>query len=140
MPSYDLKCDNGHEFERYLRYSELDCDQFCECGRPAVRLIRAPMVFVQQDVCYDSPIDGRAITNKQMRADDLKRHGCVEYDPGMRQDADRKRRDMDVALDRSVDETVEKTFSTLPARKRERLEAELRAGTDVEVVRQTRSE
>ncbi len=38
-------------------------------------------------------------------------------------------------LDKSVDEQVEKTISQMPSRKRERLEGELRAGLDAEVVR-----
>lgn len=137
MPTYTHICDNGHRFDLLLRFSQLDEMQHCTCGRPAARVICAPMVFVQQDICYDSPIDGRAITNKQMRLDDMKRHGCVEYDPGMKQDAERRRNDMESALDKSVDETVEREFSTMPTRKLEKLESELRAGAAADVVRIT---
>lgn len=139
MPNYDLLCDNGHEFERFLRFSDLEDDQICECGRPATRLIRAPILFVRQDVCYDSPIDGRAITNKQARIEDLKRSGCIEYDPGMKQDADRRVRDNEARLDKHVDATVDAAIEHMPSRKRELLQAELSSGVTAEPVRQTRS-
>lgn len=138
MPMYDLKCEAGHLFERYLKFDQLDDVQKCDCGAVGARVIlRAPMGFVQPDICYDSPIDGRPITSKHSREDDLKRHGCIEYDPGMRQDADRRRQDMENALDKSVDATVEREFSTMPARKREKLESELKAGAAAETVRLT---
>lgn len=97
---------------------------------------RAPMAFVQRDVCYDSPIDGRAITNRQARIEDMKRSGCIEYDPGMRQDSDRKLRERDEQLDRAVDETVERTVAEMPIRKRESLVNEIASGVDAEVTRQ----
>ncbi|OSM03966.1 hypothetical protein MAIT1_03788 [Magnetofaba australis IT-1] len=31
---------------------------------------------------YHSPVDGRWIDSRQARREDLKRHGCREYDPG----------------------------------------------------------
>lgn len=138
MPIYVHKCPEGHEFEMVLRYSQLDAVQTCSCGLPASRVICAPlMVAVQGNVAYDSPIDGRHITNKQMRHEDLKRSGCIEYDPGMKQDAERRRADMEKTLDKQVDETVEREFSQMPVRKRETLEAELSAGAVAEVVRMT---
>lgn len=32
---------------------------------------------------YASPIDGRMITSRSERRDDLKRNGCVEYEPSL---------------------------------------------------------
>lgn len=32
---------------------------------------------------YRSPIDGRVIHSRSDRRDDMKRHGCVEYEPSM---------------------------------------------------------
>lgn len=32
---------------------------------------------------YASPIDGRAITTRHERREDLKRNGCVEYEPSL---------------------------------------------------------
>jgi hypothetical protein len=40
---------------------------------------------VQRDIAdYRSPIDGRPITTRSERREDLKRHGCVEVDPPQR--------------------------------------------------------
>lgn len=97
----------------------------------------APMAFVQKDVCYDSPVDGRPITNKHARLDDLKRNGCVEYDPGMKQDYQRRIADGEKALDRSVEAHVERSISEMPAVKRERLAAELSGGMSADIARIT---
>lgn len=32
---------------------------------------------------YSSPIDGRVITSRSERREDLKRNGCVEYEPSL---------------------------------------------------------
>jgi hypothetical protein len=32
---------------------------------------------------YASPIDGRMITTRSQRRDDLRRNGCVEYEPSL---------------------------------------------------------
>lgn len=98
---------------------------------------RAPMAIVQKDICYDSPVDGRPITNKHARIDDLKRHGCVEYDPEMKTDYQRRVVEKERALDKSVDTFVESTVAQMPPRKRERLTAELQGGVNAEVTRIT---
>jgi hypothetical protein len=137
MPTYRHACDNGHVFDLFLRFAQLDEAQHCQCGRPAERVICAPMIFVSPNICYDSPIDGHAITSKQARIEDLKRAGCVEYDPGMRQDYDRHLKESDERLDRTVDSSVEQQIHEMPARKRELLQSELASGVIAEPVRQT---
>lgn len=101
------------------------------------RFMPTPMVFVSRDICYDSPIDGRPITNMQARKDDLARSGCIEYDPGMKQDHQRRLQAEEAALDRSVDEHVERSIAQMPSRKLEKLTAELQGGMDVAPVRIT---
>lgn len=96
---------------------------------------RAPMGFVSTDVRYDSPIDGRAITNKHARIEDMKRNGCIEYDPGMKQDAERKRLENEAQLERGIEKTVEKEIATMPSRKKEKLAAEIEGGLSPEIVR-----
>jgi hypothetical protein len=95
------------------------------------------MIFVAPDVCYDSPVDGRAITSKQARIEDMKRAGCVEYDPGMRQDYDRRAQESDGRLAQLVESSVEQQIHEMPARKRELLQSELASGVTAEPVRQT---
>lgn len=135
MPIYRHECDNGHTFDLLLRFSELDEFQACECGRPASRVICAPQIFVQQDIHYTSPIDGREITSKHARIDDLRRSNCIEYDPGMKQDAERRRIDGENQLDAKVDQTMDRAIAAMPARKREKLAAEIQSGLTPEVAR-----
>ena len=138
MPTYAHICDNGHEFDLVLRFSELEQPQFCECGSSAGRVICAPkMISVQADICYTSPIDGTPITTKQKRIEDLKRSNCIPYEEGMKQDYARRQKDGEKQLDASVDSFVEAQVAQLPARKRERLEAELKSGATVDLERVT---
>lgn len=101
------------------------------------RILCAPMIFVRPDVFYDSPIDGRPITSRSARADDMARNGCIEYDPEMRKDNERRAAESERVLDRSVDAFVEEQVEKMPGAKRERLANELAAGTDAEIVRLT---
>ena len=101
------------------------------------RFLPLPMAFIQPDICYDSPIDGRPITNKYARIEDLARNNCREYDPGQRQDYDRKVKEADERLERSFEQSIDREIALMPARKREKLQAELEGGATVEPIRQT---
>lgn len=41
MPTYEYRCTNGHDFERFQRMSEPPVDTCPECGAPAERLLSA---------------------------------------------------------------------------------------------------
>jgi hypothetical protein len=44
---------------------------------------------------YESPVDGRVVSGRASRREDLKRNGCVEYDPSIRNDiADQKEKNL----------------------------------------------
>jgi len=131
MATYVYECPNGHTFERILRIADYAKPQKCQCGRRGRKIITAPTVFASKDICYDSPIDGRPITSMKARLDDLARNNCTEYDPEIKKDYARRVEREQVQLERSVEATVEETIQKMPVRKRERLEAELRAGADV---------
>lgn len=98
---------------------------------------RAPLGFVQGDIHYTSPVDGKLITTKQGRADDLARAGCIPYEEGMKQDAARRQQESERALDASIDATVEREYAVMSTSKRERLAAELQSGADLSVDRQS---
>lgn len=137
MPTYAYRCDSGHEFDRYLpldRYAE---PQNCECGSPSTKVITAPMLHIPGEIRYESPIDGRPITSAAARAEDLARSGCVPWEPGIRQDGERRQKQAEDALERSIDETVEREFATMPPKKLEKLAAELQGGLTAEPTRMT---
>ena len=136
MPTYEFVCPEGHKFERVLRVADYNVPQGCDCGLYAERKISIPMVFVSQEIRYESPIDGKVISTRQQRQEDLARNNCVEYDPEMKRDAARKQAERDAKLDRAVDETVEREIHNMSPRSREKLAAELEGGITAEVVRQ----
>lgn len=131
MPTYEWTCKNGHHFERILPIADYKSEQICECGAIGRRIITLPpMVKMSRDVCYDSPIDGTPITSMKKRKWDLARSGCQPYDPEMKTDADNFRKDKQAALERQVDETVERAYEAMPSRKKEALANELLGGAD----------
>lgn len=138
MPTYTHRCDNGHEFDLYLKFAQLEEQQHCVCGRPASRVICAPMMIaVQADIGYTSPIDGTPITSRKARAEDLKRNNCIPYEEGMKQDHERRQKEGEKRLEASVDSFVEAQVAQMPARKREKLETELKSGASVDAARIT---
>lgn len=136
MPLHDFMCERGHVTEELVAQG---VDQItCACYLPAHKVfLTPPMGFVQRDICYDSPIDGRPITTKQARLDDLARHGCIEYDPEMKKDQAARIAREEAALEAAVDQTVDREIAQMPARKREKLEAEMQGGMDAVPERMT---
>lgn len=134
MPLYRLECLNGHGFDRFLKLAEYDSPQVCECGAKAERRIMPTMVSID-NFEYRSPVDGRLIRGKRQRVEDLKRNNCVEYDPSMRTEYERRQSQNMAKLEKEVDEHVDREISLMPVRKRELLEQELRGGADIAVER-----
>lgn len=134
MPIYSFRCKCGNEFDSYLRLSEYDNPQKCPCGEVAERRICAPMI-IDDLPGYQSPIDGRWIEGRKARQEDLKRSGCVEYEPSMVQEREKREAREDALLDKKVDEIVEKEIYSMPAKKKEKLVAELESGADLGYIR-----
>ena len=132
MPLHDFQCPAGHVTEMFVGQGvDWVACEVCgsSIGATAKKVfLKPPMGFVQADVCYDSPIDGRPITSRQARIEDMKRNDCIEYDPEMKKDAAQRIKDKDAALERAVDYSVDAAIAAMPARKREKLEAEMTAG------------
>lgn len=134
MPLYDYICDAGHKFERFLPLARYDEAQKCDCGLPATKQLSRP--FIAPDLQpYTSPIDDRVISGRAARREDLRRNGCVEWERGMNEEQARRREEREARLEQAVEQTVEAEIHKMPARKREKLEAELSAGADVRYAR-----
>lgn len=137
MPLHDLQCERGHTFEAFVPIADLEKPSVCDCGAPAQRVfLTAPMGRVEK-IEYQSPIDGRPITTKYGRLEDLARSNCVEYDPEMKTDYLRRQKESEQAMDRKLETIVDSEIHGMGARKRERLEAEFRNGADVSFERST---
>jgi putative FmdB family regulatory protein len=143
MPVYGYKCNYcDSEFELINRIKDHQRVVEChKCGKDAAQVISAPMLVIPSHMSatgissYESPIDGRLITNQRARREDLARSGCMEYEPGIRQDADRRLIDDDKKLDKAIDETFDREIEKMPTKKRERLDLEMKAGVTAETVR-----
>lgn len=137
MPTYTYECGECKTiFTKFSTMREHRNSTECRCGNIAGQIIiSAPMMIIPQDCYYESPIDGRPITNRKQRIEDMARSGCIEYDPGVRQDIDRNLKESEFKLDKAIDETVEKEIESMPIVKKERLASELAAGFDIETVR-----
>jgi hypothetical protein len=126
MPLYDYACPMGHQQTIFLCLADHTERVSCACGHWASQIISAPLlVKAAQDVCYDSPIDGRPITNHQARQEDMKRNGCREYDPEQKTDYLRRIKEGQAQFDKSIDDTVEECIEKMPTRQRSRLASEL---------------
>jgi hypothetical protein len=101
------------------------------------KIITPPMVFVQPDYRYESPVDGHPITNYHEHLEELARTDTVVYEPGIKQDQERNERKREEALDRAIDETVECEIATMSGPKREKLAVELEGGSTAEAQRIT---
>jgi hypothetical protein len=101
------------------------------------RILTMPMLHIPQDIRYESPIDGRPIMSMQARREDLARSNCVPYEPEQKQDYQRRIKEGEEKLDKAVGETVDREIAHMPARKRERLEAEMAGGMSAEPMRVT---
>lgn len=134
MPTYEYLCQKGHKFDRYLRLADYDIPQNCECGEKAKRLISAPMIAPMFED-YQSPIDGKPITSKKARINDMARNGCVPYEPSMVEDNNKKLTNEENKLEKQMDDTVDWEISQMPSRKKELLDQELKSGADLDYYR-----
>lgn len=141
MPRYEYKCDECGSFDRILRVADHVRVIPCQCGKLAKQVITAPTVIIPSHmsatggISYESPATGKIITSERERRNDLAESGCIEYEPGLKQDADRRVKEEEAALDKAVDETVEREFAAMPSAQLEKLSNELSNGADIAVER-----
>jgi len=142
MPTYIYGCPHcQRRIEHVMSVKALPGASFlcgvCDVGMELV--IGAPLlVKAAPNVAYDSPIDGRHITSWDMRREDLKRHGCREYDPEMKTDHANRIKESEKALDATIEAHVEEAIEKMPTAKRGKLYSELTdQGVQAEVIRTT---
>lgn len=133
-PLHDFECPKGHRFEKFQTLDMLrDYAKCPHCCLDAKKVfLRAPVGFVQPDYHYTSPVDGRPITNYHEHVEELARTNSVVYESGIKQDQERNERMREEAVERAMDETVEKEIAAMPTIKREKLAAELEGGMTAE--------
>ena len=133
-PKHRCSCGEVFEDPDRIEYQFAPCP---ECGQMANRIIKgSPSFFVRGKFdAYESPITGEVISTKRQRDNEMKEHGCVDYEPSIKGEADRRVRQGEEKLEREIDKTIDYEVSTMPARKREKLFEELKSGVDINVER-----
>lgn len=137
MPVYEYLCTCGNAFDRYLPLERYKEPQSCDCGQVAEKQISRPMMVSVKEIRYESPIDGRPITTLAQRKEDLARSGCIEYDPEMKTDYNRRIERDEKQLEAKIEDSVNSQIAKMPARKREKLNSELNSGIEVTTERLT---
>ena len=133
MPIYEFVCANGHKFDRFLKLKDYDQPQTCECNAAATKQLSAPMVHVDFPA-YVSPASGKYITSRAERRADMKATGCVDYEPSLKEEQAKRYAAEDAAIEKQVDEHIEREIINMPSEKRERLAAEVES-LDIAVTR-----
>jgi hypothetical protein len=79
MPTYDLRCSEGHVAEAFIPLSRFD-DALdpCECGAPRQRVIAPPMIHHGEIYDYRSVIDGEHVNSRRGHHEHMKKHNVVE--------------------------------------------------------------
>lgn len=113
MPTYTFRCsDCGRTEDVVTKIAFRDNPRFCGCGCLLTRVLSAPALRLFH--AYQSPIDNHWIDSPEARRDDLKRNGCIEWEPGIAQDmpsirqsnADRDWAPVEAAIDSTVRDMV----------------------------------
>lgn len=116
MPLYTYYCPQGHRHNLFSKIEDRDAPRKCEhCASDLERLFEAPSIRPDIEP-YISPASGKFISSQSERRDDLKRSGCIEWEPGIRQDAPRLRQEADdkafAPMEASLEQTARELISS----------------------------
>lgn len=136
MPLYDIRCKkSGSTFERQIKLANFSDPIFCACGSVANRIISTPR-FTVDNTDYSCPVTGARIASKREHEENLKKQNCRVLEPGEHRLSAEGRKAADEALDKKVEETVEREIESYSSEKKERLHNELvNGGLDVQLER-----
>ena len=87
---------------------------------------------------YESPIDGHIVDGRVARREDLKRSGCIEYDPGMKKDAVRIAQSREAEFASKIENTVTRYIENLSSAQFKQLETEVMSGARASYTRSDR--
>ncbi|MGD9674493.1 MAG: FmdB family zinc ribbon protein [Candidatus Nitrosocosmicus sp.] len=137
MPLYDYRCLKCGAIQGvFKKIADLDLPEVCDCTGPMERQIAAPTVRGDYPG-YDCPITGKWIEGRRAHEENLKKHGCRVLEAGETEAVDAYRKRADAEFEAAVEKTIDEEIARLPARKRERLAAEMEAGVTAEIIRTT---
>ena len=115
MPLYSSLCQCGKREQFFAKIADRNMRRLCSsCGAVPERILDAPAVRPEIPE-YFSPVTGRPISSRSQRREDLARTGSLEWEPGMREDCERRRLDSIEADYLRMDATIDKTVAEMHA-------------------------
>lgn len=137
MPIYEFLCTKGHKFDRFLKLSDYEQPQICKCGEQSIKQLSTPAFSIDATnfTAYQSPASGKWITSKKERRDDMKETGCVDYEPSLKVEQEKRYASEDAALDKKIEEHVESEIYNMPTKKREKFVSEVE-NLDIAITRE----
>lgn len=121
MPIYRHQCRKGHKFDVYRPLARYDEEGVCECGEKSVRITVPTMIAPDLQESYVSPASGKVISSYRQRREDMKRTGCVDYEPSLKNNLKQRHAELDAEVDRKIEKTVESEIEKMSGDKREML-------------------
>ncbi len=124
MPIYESRCLScGRDYEYIKPASQYLDSPFC-CGERTQKVILTPPMGYVENIYYTSPIDGKPITTKQQRINDLKANNCRPWE-GLEQEkkvAQERKRDEEKKEDKKLEESAVRAWQSLKPEQRRQLE------------------
>lgn len=127
MPLYEAQCKKCGSNTTYVRkiaecLNTPDC-----CGEKMMKVILTAPVGIVEEIYYTSPIDGKPITTKQARIEDLRRNNARPWE-GMEAEtkvATQRKAAEEKAYDQAVETAVVSAYQSLGSEKQQALESAL---------------
>jgi hypothetical protein len=120
VPVYEARCNHCGKLHDYFQNVANYLETPVCCGEKTEKVIfHAPMGYVE-NIYYSSPIDGKPITTKQARVEDLKRSGCRPWEGMEQEKKEAKRREAyeEQAADSKMEKAIEQTIREMPEEKK----------------------
>ena len=140
MPVYEYNCPRCGVFERVCKVENHKNKVVCNCGTLSNQIITKVTTFVPASMRwdfdpYESPSTGNIISTQKQRNADLANSGCIEWEPGMKQDKERMIATKEKDLDSKVDRSVDKALNNMSADTIESLGRGIESGLDLNITK-----
>ena len=133
MPVYEYECKvcDAGKVERVKPLSRYDEPEPCPiCGQGMRKLVSTPM-FRVDNIRYQCPITGKAITSRKQHEENLLKQGCRVLERGEREEAEKFKKREDKELEDRIVDTAAKLVHSMPEDKKEKLANELASTNSV---------
>lgn len=114
MPFYDFRCNVcGNTLPVFRKVDQRNIEEY-HCAEAMTRVISAPSIR-PEITPYVSPASGKLISSRVQRNEDLKREGCIENEPGLRQYLEKRKVELADKAFAPIAHHIDQTASALHA-------------------------